>query len=154
MAKTKSQFKNGEAESKKLWIKRMNTYVNWQGRLSRSTVIWSTQQLSRQKQEAVERAHVEELEFEKKKLELKQVQTEPLEITAMAINEVKMRKLVITKFDGTPQDWVRFWGQLKHKLTSPLPWSDTILLLERISGFKGEKSYRWPSIYPRMLLKG
>ena len=44
----------------------------------------------RQKKEAVEIAHAEELEFEKKKLELKQVQTEPMEITAMASNLVKM----------------------------------------------------------------
>ncbi|KAK2546733.1 hypothetical protein P5673_033632 [Acropora cervicornis] len=70
----------------------------------------------RQKQEAVERAHAEELEFEKKKLELKQVQTEPPEITAMASNVVKMPKLVITKFDGTPQDWVRFWGQFETQI--------------------------------------
>ena len=34
----------------------------------------------------------------------------------MAINEVKMRKLVITKFDGTPQDWVRFWGQFETQI--------------------------------------
>ena len=58
----------------------------------------------RQKQEAVERAHAEELEFKKKKMELKQAQTEPPEITAMASTMVKMPKLVITKFDGTPQD--------------------------------------------------
>ena len=72
----------------------------------------------RQKQEAVERAHAEELEFEKKKLELKQAQTKPPEITAMASNAVKMPKLqvVITKFDGTPQDWVRFWGQSETQI--------------------------------------
>ena len=70
----------------------------------------------RQKQEAVERAHAEELELEKKKKELKQAQTEPPEITAMASNVVKMPKLVITKFDGTPQDWVRFWGQFETQI--------------------------------------
>ena len=26
---------------------------------------------------------------------------------------MRMPKLVITKFDGTPQDWLRFWGQFK-----------------------------------------
>ena len=85
----KKQFKNGVAELKKLWIKRMNVCVNGRSRLSRLTTIWSTQQLSistneksnwkeknwgrRQKPEAVERAHAEELEFEKKKLESKQL---------------------------------------------------------------------------------
>ena len=67
----------------------------------------------RQKPEAVERAHAEELEFEKKKLKMKQVQTVPPEITAIASNVVKMPKLVITKFDGTLQDWVRFRGQFE-----------------------------------------
>ena len=67
----------------------------------------------RQKPEAVEWAHAEELELEKKKLELKQVQTVPPEITAMASNVVKVPKLVITKFDGTLQDWVRFRGQFE-----------------------------------------
>ena len=31
----------------------------------------------------------------------------------MASNVVRMPKLVITKFDGTPQDWLRFWGQFE-----------------------------------------
>ena len=70
----------------------------------------------RRKQETVERAHAEELEFEKTKLELKQVQTEQPEITTMASNVVKMPKLAITKFDGTPQDWVRFWGQFETQI--------------------------------------
>ena len=70
----------------------------------------------RQKQEAVERAHAEKLEFERKKLESKQAQTEPLEITAIASNVVQMPKLVITKFDGTPQDRVRFWGQFETQI--------------------------------------
>ena len=26
---------------------------------------------------------------------------------------MRMPKLVITKFDGTPQDWLRFWGQFE-----------------------------------------
>jgi hypothetical protein len=25
----------------------------------------------------------------------------------------KMPKLVITKFNGTPKDWIRFWGQFR-----------------------------------------
>ena len=27
-----------------------------------------------------------------------------------------MPKLVITKFDGTPQDWMRFWGQFETQI--------------------------------------
>ena len=27
-----------------------------------------------------------------------------------------MLKLVITKFDGTPQDWMRFWGQSETQI--------------------------------------
>ena len=27
-----------------------------------------------------------------------------------------MLKLVITKFDGTPQDWMRFWGQFETQI--------------------------------------
>jgi hypothetical protein len=29
---------------------------------------------------------------------------------------VRMPKLVISKFNGTPQDWVRFWGQFEAQL--------------------------------------
>ncbi|CAB4044305.1 Hypothetical predicted protein, partial [Paramuricea clavata] len=29
---------------------------------------------------------------------------------------VKMPKLVISKFLGTPQDWVRFWGQFEAQI--------------------------------------
>ena len=66
-----------------------------------------------QQQEAVEQAHAEELAFEKKKLELQQKSTE----TTGATSEVaKMPKLVITKFDGTPQDWMRFWRQFETQI--------------------------------------
>ena len=34
----------------------------------------------------------------------------------MPSNVVRMPKLVITKFDGTPQDWLRFWGQFKSEI--------------------------------------
>ena len=71
-----------------------------------------------QQQEAINRGHAEELEFEKKKLELKQAQTEPPENmhVQMASNVVRIPKLVITKFDGTPQDWLRFWGQFESQI--------------------------------------
>ena len=34
----------------------------------------------------------------------------------MASNVVRMPKLVITKFDGTPQDWLSFWGQFESEI--------------------------------------
>ena len=69
-----------------------------------------------QQQEAIERAHAEELEFEKKKLDLQQAQKKPTETAGVTSEVVKMPKLVITKFDGTPQDWMRFWGQFETQI--------------------------------------
>ncbi|XP_068741885.1 uncharacterized protein [Montipora capricornis] len=91
----------------------------------------------RQKQEAVELAHAEELEFEKKKMELKQAQTEPPEITAITSTVVKMPKLVITKFDGTPQDWVHFWGQVETQIDkSSTPEVTKFSYLKELVDFK------------------
>ena len=68
-----------------------------------------------QQQEFVEQAHAEELAFEKKKLELKQAQ-KSTETTGATSEVAIMPKLVITKFDGTPQDWMRFWGQFETQI--------------------------------------
>ena len=62
-------------------------------------------------QEAIERAHAEELEFD-----LQQAQKKPTETAGATSEVVKMPKLVITKFDGTPQDWMRFWGQFETQI--------------------------------------
>ena len=35
-----------------------------------------------------------------------------------AVRITKMPKLVISKFDGTPQDWIRFWGQFSSQIDS------------------------------------
>ena len=67
-------------------------------------------------QEAKEHAYAEELVFEQKKLDLQQAQKKPTEAAGAASNDLKMRNLVITKFDGTPQDWLRFWGQFKTQI--------------------------------------
>ena len=69
-----------------------------------------------QKQEGINRAHVEEFGIWKKKLELKQAQMEPPETVQMASKVMRMPKLVIKKFDGTPQDWLRFWGQFESRI--------------------------------------
>ena len=51
-------------------------------------------------------------------MELKQAQTEPPEnvLVQMASNVVRMPKLMTTKFDGTPQDWLRFRGQFESEI--------------------------------------
>ena len=75
-----------------------------------------------QQREAKERAYAEELAFEQKKLDLQQAQKKPTETARATSDVVKMPKLVITKFDGTPQDWMRFWGQFEtqiDKLSAP-----------------------------------
>jgi len=69
-----------------------------------------------QQQEAIECAHAEELEFEKKKLDLQQAQKKLTETMGATSEIVKMPKLVITKFDGMPQDWMRFWGQFETQI--------------------------------------
>ena len=69
-----------------------------------------------QQQEAMERTHAEELAFEKKKLDLQQAPKKPTETAGATSEVVEMPKLVITKFDGTPQNRMRFWGQLKTQI--------------------------------------
>ena len=67
-----------------------------------------------QQREAKERAYAEELAFELRKLELQQAQKKPTEIAGATSDVVKIPKLVITKFDGTPQDWMRFGVSLRQ----------------------------------------
>ena len=77
---------------------------------------------TRSQREAKERAYAEELAFEQKKLDLQQAQKKPTETAGATSDVVKMPKLVITKFDGTPQDWMHFWGQFEtqiDKLSAP-----------------------------------
>ena len=87
-----------------------------------------TEQKLQQEQEAAAKAHAEQLAFEKQKMELEmEHQQQILSLKghdAITSNEVaavritKMPKLVISKFDGTPQDWVRFWGQFSSQIDS------------------------------------
>ena len=60
---------------------------------------------------------------EKRKLDsehqqkLKEVQqTSSNQPTLKVPTVVKMHKLIISKFTGTPQDWVRFWGQFESQI--------------------------------------
>ena len=70
----------------------------------------------KQQREAKERGYAEELAFEQKKLELQQAQKKPTETAGVTSDVVKMPKLVITKFDGTPQDCMRFGGQFETQI--------------------------------------
>jgi len=69
-----------------------------------------------QQREAKERAYAEELAFKQKKFDLQQAKQQKPTETAGASGDVKMPRLVITKFDGTPQDWIQFWGQFETQI--------------------------------------
>jgi len=81
----------------------------------KQAIALENEKIERQR-EAKERAYAEELAFEQKKLGLQQAQKKPTETAGAASNDVKMPKLVITKLDGTPQDWLRFWGQFETQI--------------------------------------
>ena len=70
--------------------------------------------------EATAKAHAEQLEFERKRLELQQQQHEGLSTSQHGIasgdSAVKMPKLIISQFDGTHRDWMRFWGQFETQI--------------------------------------
>ena len=56
----------------------------------------------------------EELEIEKKKLE---IQKKSYEIVREERHKnVKLAKLIITKFEGTHIDWFRFWNQYESEI--------------------------------------
>ena len=83
-----------------------------------------TEQKLRQEQEATERLHAEKLSYEREKIKLDLEYQQQLskskqsasESTTSSQGTVKMPKLVISKFQGTPQDWVRFWGQFEAQI--------------------------------------
>ena len=68
--------------------------------------------------EATAKAHAEQLEFERKRLELQQHEGLSTSQHGIASGDsaVKMPKLVISQFDGTHRDWMRFWGQFETQI--------------------------------------
>ena len=44
---------------------------------------------------------------------------------------MRMPKLIITKFNGTPQDWLRFWGHFETQIDK-----STVLALTKFSYLK------------------
>ena len=84
-----------------------------------------TEQKLKQEQEAAERAHLQKLDYEKEKMKLDLEYQQKLKDvqersgsspTIQAPSGAKMPKLVISKFNGTPKDWIRFWGQFEAQI--------------------------------------
>ena len=82
-----------------------------------------------QEQAAAAKAQAEQLEFQKQRMKLElehQKQISPLKENVSAsisggmsaVRVAKMPKLVISKFEGTSQDWVRFSGQFSSQIES------------------------------------
>ena len=57
-----------------------------------------------------------ELKHQQKISSLKEVASTSTPNGESAVRIAKMPKLVISKFNGTPQDWVRFWGQFSLQI--------------------------------------
>ena len=71
-----------------------------------------TEQKLEQEKEAAEAKWMSEFKHQQKlKVSVQQNESNPQVSTA-----VKMPKLIIFKFTGTPQDWVRFWGRFESQI--------------------------------------
>ena len=68
----------------------------------------------------LDRQREEELEFEKLKLEQKAKiqQTEQAAAKPASKSNVKMPKLIITKYDGTYEKWLSFWNKFEAEIDS------------------------------------
>ena len=66
-------------------------------------------------EEGFKRRIEEELKIEEMKLEMKK-KNEDKDIIVNRNIQVKLPKLVITKFEGTHLDWFRFWNQFETEL--------------------------------------
>ena len=82
----------------------------------------------RERRESETTRRQDQLEFERKQYELKleveakidelknkNIMTSSTKHTEKA-SAAKLPKLVITKFNGTPQDWLRFWNQFEAEI--------------------------------------
>lgn len=74
-----------------------------------------------------------------------------METAGAPSNVVEMPKFVITKFDVTPQYWLRFWGQFETDWQVICSRSNKVFVFERIAGFEGPKSDRRTSVHSRRL---
>ena len=79
-----------------------------------------TEQRLKQEQEAAEEKRKLDFEYQQKLREVKQDPSSQATPPTPTPSSAKMPKLIISRFIGTPQDWVRFWGQYEaqiHKST-------------------------------------
>ena len=79
----------------------------------------------------LDRQREEELEFEKLKLEQKAKiqQTKQAAAKPASKSNVKMPKLIITKYDGTYEKWLSFWNKFEAEIdSSDLPASQNSLI--------------------------
>ena len=60
----------------------------------------------------------QKLEFEAKLSQIKKnrMTSSPEDSTSVVSSAVKLPKLVITKFNSTHQDWLRFWNQFEAEI--------------------------------------
>lgn len=82
----------------------------------------------KREQEATERIHAEKLAFVKEQImldleyqnELSKTKQDTAELSKIHAGGVKMPKIVISKFTGTPEDWVRRWiSWFNHNFSNP-----------------------------------
>ena len=74
------------------------------------------EQKIKQEQEAAKEKMEIDLEYQKRLKEFQQ--TESSFEKSQSSPVLKMPKLVISKFQGTPQDWIRYWGQFEAQVGS------------------------------------
>ena len=54
----------------------------------------------------------------------------------------KLPKLVITKFNGSPLDWLRFWNQFEAEIDkADVAAVNEVLLIKETCGYQGAISY-------------
>ena len=75
-----------------------------------------TEQKLRQEKEADEEKRKLDWEHQQKLKELQPTSQLSSQSTSKVSTAAKMPKLVISKFTGTPQDWVRFWGLFESQI--------------------------------------
>ena len=75
-----------------------------------------TEQKLRQEKEADEEKRKLDWEHQQKLKELQTTSQLSSQSTSKVSTAAKMPKLVISKFTGTPQDWVRFWGLFESQI--------------------------------------
>ena len=95
----------------------------------------------------------EELQLEEAKMQMKHdYEKKLMEVSKSSkenLSKVKLPKLVITKFQGTPLDWQRFWSQFETEIDKPE--ITQVVLPERASSLLSENEYRRSSFNIRRL---